>query len=428
MSQGPLGLSRREMLRRSGLTLVALGASPAFFAACGGSSDTATTAAPAGSSSAAASGSSSAASSSAASGTSSAAAAATAGIQGDGKVGGTIDFLSWEGYDLPDPMEDWKTTNSAALKATYIGTHDDIQAKLIGAKGKGGYDLITYYQGYKPLYRELGLLEPLDPEQVPNLKNLYPYFQGDEGNFWVEPDGTRTGVPWDYGAIGITWDDAVLPGGLTSWYDLLDPKFTGKIGAVDDPQGNLALCCHILGKQPNNIPKDSPDVKELGDLLSKFWAQTTGVSPSYGDMTQKLVSGDVVACWLGWAAMNTFAADAGTKTVKTALPKEGAYGFCDAWAIPPGADNVSTVYSWMNETLDPAKNAKIAEYLVGATVCPDGVQYLNPTTKALYDYSNIDALFAAAPLYNNPPVESDTLMTSKEWTDIYTEIKAGVGT
>src|SRR5258706_349834 len=82
------------------------------------------------------------------------------------------------------------------LKATYIATHDDIQAKLIAAKGKGGYDIITYYQGYKPLYRELNLLSPLDPAQVPNMKNLYPYFQGDQGNFWVEPDGTRTGVPW----------------------------------------------------------------------------------------------------------------------------------------------------------------------------------------------------------------------------------------
>ncbi len=397
------------------MTLVTLGASPALLAACGGD-DAGTTTVDAGA------GSSAAAATDAAT-----TAAAPVGIQGDGKVGGTIDFLSWEGYDLPDPMKDWKTTNTVDLKATYIGTHDDIQAKLIAAKGGGGYDLITYYQGYKPLYRELGLLEPLDPEQVPNLKNLYPYFQGDEGNFWVEPDGTRTGVPWDYGAIGITYDDAVLPGGLTSWYDLLDPKFKGKVGAVDDPQGNLALCCHLLGKTPDNLAKGSPDVDEVRDLLTKVWAQTTGVSASYGDMTQKLVSGDVVVCWLGWAAMNTFAADAGTTTVKTVLPTEGSYGFCDAWAIPPGADNVSTIYAWMNESLDPTVNARIAEYLVGATVCPDGVAQLNDVTKSLYDYTNIEALFAAAPLYNNPPVESDTLLTVKEWTDIYTEIKAGVG-
>ena len=244
MDQGPLGLRRREFLRRSGLTLVTVGASPALFAACGGSDKNASTA------------DAGAASTAAAPATSTATTGPKPGIQGDGKVGGTMDFLSWEGYDLPDPMKEWKTTNNVELKPTYIATHDDIQAKLIAAKGKGGYDIITYYQGYKPLYRELELLEPLDPDQVPNMKNLYPYFQGDQGNFWIEPDGTRTGVPWDYGAIGITWDDAVLPGGLKSWSDLLDPKFKGKVGAVDDPQGNLALVCHILGKQPDKLPKE----------------------------------------------------------------------------------------------------------------------------------------------------------------------------
>jgi spermidine/putrescine-binding protein len=388
---------------------VTLGASPALLAACGGSS-------------------SSSSSSSAVAAGSSTAAGPKPGIQGNGTVGGTIDFLSWEGYDLPDPMKAWKTTNNVDLKATYIGTHDDIQAKLIAADGKGGYDLITYYQGYKPLYRELGFLAPLDPAKLPNLANVFPFFQGDQGNFWVEPDGTRTGVPWNYGAIGITWDDAVLPGGLTSWYDLLDPKFKGKVGTVDDPMGNLALVCRILGKKPDEIPKDSQDLADVKDFLTKIWDQTPGISASWGDMTQKLVSGDVVVCWMGWAAMNTFALDKGVKTVKTVVAKEGGYGFTDAWAIPVGSDNVDTVYAWMNETLDPTTNARIAENLVGATVTPAGVDQLKPDTKALYDYSNIDALFAAAPLYNNPPTESADMVTFKEWSDIYTEMKAGVGT
>ena len=41
--------------------------------------------------------------------------------------------------------------------------------------------------------------------------------------------------------------------------------------------------------------------------------------------------------------MNTFAADAGVKTFKTDVPKEGSFSFCDAYAIPKGADNVDAV-------------------------------------------------------------------------------------
>ena len=440
MSQvrGPHRLSRRDILRRGGLGLAAIGVAPALLAACGGDDDgdttsaaaEGTTSAPATSAPATSAAATSAAESSAAESSAAATTAATGGatpIAENGTVGGTIDFISWEGYDVPDVMKAWKEENGVELKATYISTHDDIQAKLIADKGEGGWDLTAYYQGYKPLYRELGILAPLDPEQVPNMANVYDFFKGDNGNFWVEPDGTRTGFPWNYGAIGITWDDAVLPGGVTSWYDLLDEKFKGQVGAVDDPAGNLALISHILGYRPDELPKDGEEIAKVKEFLGNMSAQTTGISASYGDMTQKLTSGDCQICFMGWAAMNSFAAGNGVTTVKTTIPEEGSYGFTDGWAIPPGADNATSSYAWINQTLDPATNAAIADYLVGATICPDAVALLKPETKALYDYSNIDALFAQAPLYNNPPSESDQFVTFKEWTDAYNELKAGAG-
>ena len=127
-------------------------------------------------------------------------------------------------------------------------------------KGGGGWDVITYYQGYKPLYRELKILSPLDSEQVPNLKNLYPYFQGDQGSFWVEPDGTRTGVPWDYGAIGITltlltylfvWGEVLVLSAIAGavWFDREEilgrsisiPFFGTRDGSADDTDNGPPL-------------------------------------------------------------------------------------------------------------------------------------------------------------------------------------------
>ena len=92
-----------------------------------------------------------------------------------------------------------RPTNDVTVKATYIANHDEIQAKLKASGGAGGYDIITYYQGYKPLYQELDIIEPLDEQKLPNLKNLFPYFASEEGNFWIDPDGTRTGDSVDLG-------------------------------------------------------------------------------------------------------------------------------------------------------------------------------------------------------------------------------------
>jgi spermidine/putrescine transport system substrate-binding protein len=394
-------LDRRELLKR-GLLVLSLGASPSLLSACGGGDDEA------------------------------APPATTQAAEPQApEASGTIDYLSWEGYDIPGPMKPWKQENGVKVQPTYIGNHDDIQAKILAGGGAAGYDLITYYQGYKPLYAELDILTPIDTNKIPNIENEFPYFKSDVGNFWIDPDGTWTGVPWTWGAIGITYDsDAISE--LSSWYDLLDPKFKGKIAMVDDPVGGTTLAAHILGHDPASMTEQQ--YAEVQDLLKQFAAQSKGISPSFGDMTTLLVSGEAVACFQGWAAMNSFAADAGKKTVKTNLPEEGSFSFCDLYAIPRTADNVDTVHAWINEALTPETNAAAAEFLVAAVTVERAVELLDEATRALYPYDDLQlgetteeriaALFERAPFYNNPPVESDQYVTFADVQKGWQEIKA----
>ena len=402
--------SRRAFLRRAGLSAVALGAMPTLLAACGGDDAAEPAAAP----------------------PPAEPPAETAATEPPPAppaeappASGTLDYLSWEGYDMPvESVEAWKTENGVDVKATYIGNHDDIQAKIL-AGGAEGADLITYYQGYKPLYAELGILSPIDESKVPNLAGLFPFWLSNvsEKNFFVDADGTRTGIPWTFGAIGITWDDAALPGGLTSWYDLLEPELKGKVALPDDPLGSFTLAAHVLGYDPATITQEQ--LAEIEDLLGQIIAQSKGVSPSFGDMTTLLVSGDAVACWQGWAAMNNFAKDAGKDTVKTQVPEEGGFTFCDAYAIPSTVDNVDTAHAWVNLSIDPQVNAENAIYLVAGVTVEAAVDLLDEATKSLYDYSDVDTFFAKAPLYNAPPTESDEYVTFPQWQEKWQEIKAG---
>jgi spermidine/putrescine transport system substrate-binding protein len=385
-------LDRRELLKR-GLVVVSIGAVPSFLAACGGDDD--------------------------------GDAAAPTATQAQEtptvpEASGTIDYLSWEGYDIPDATQAWREEHGVEFESTYIGNHDDIQARI--AAGGGSYDLITYYQGYKPLYQELGILSPIDISKVPNIDNEFPYFKSDVGNFWIDPDGTWTGIPWTFGSIGITWDDEALPGGLDSWYDLLDPKFENKIGLPDDPVGSFTLAAHTLGYDPAMVTQDQK--AEIVDLLTQIVRHARSVAPSFGDMTTQLVNGDIVACWQGWAAMNSFAADAGKTTVKTIVPEEGSFSFCDLYAVPTTADNVDTVYSYLNNVLEPEVNAAAAEFLVGGVTVEGAVEFLDEGIRSLYPYEDLDGLLERAPFYNNPPVESDEFVTYEEWVDTWQEVKA----
>jgi spermidine/putrescine transport system substrate-binding protein len=346
------------------------------------------------------------------------------------EASGTIDYLSWTGYDIPDPMKAWKTANSVNVKPTYIGNHDDIQSKI--KAGGGAYDLITYYQGYKDLYTELEILSTIDTGKIPNTDGLFSVFkEADARNLWIEEDGDWTGVPWTWGSIGITWDDAKLPGGLTSWYDLLDAKFKGKVAMVNDPLGAFTLTAHILGKDPAALPK--AEYSEIRDFLTKMVAQTKTVSPGFTEMTKALVDGEAVVCYQGWAYQNYLAAQAGNKTVTTKTPKEGAFSFCDLYAIPSTTDNADTVHAWINEALVPESNARIAEYLVAAVTVEEAVDLINADTKALYPYDDLELgdttgerlnrLFELAPFYGNPPIESDEFVTFGEMQEAWEEIK-----
>jgi spermidine/putrescine transport system substrate-binding protein len=388
------GLSRREFLRRSGLTMITIGASPAILAACG-SDDGDSGASPAG---------------------------AGAGTPEAPVGSGTINFLSWEGYDIPvDSMKAWKRENDIKVNPTYIGNHDDIQAKIKAGGESVGYDLITYYQGYMPLYTELDILTPLDENTLPNLEGLFEFWGSDVNNFWINPDGERIGVPWTWGSIGLTYNSAEVDE-MSSWYDLLDPSLDGRIATVDDPAGNFNLACKILGLQSHQVPKDR--LQDIGDLLSQFIGASRGVSPSFGDMTSKLVSGDAVACFHGWAAMNTFAADQGLDTVRTNIPDEGSHSFCDAYAIPPTTRNPDAALAWINQSIDPLVNAEAAIYLVGGVTVEDAVDHLDDATKELYPYGDLDGLLELAPLAINAPTQSDEYVTFPEWLETWQTIKA----
>lgn len=387
--------TRRQFLRRAGWTTVALGAGPTLLAACGDDDD------------------------------SGGSTSASTGPAEAPKASGRVDFLSWEGYDIPKPLKPWKTANNVQVKSTYIANHDEIQTKLKAAGGSGGYDIITYYQGYKPLYQQLDILQPLDEQKLPNLKNLFPYFASKEGNFWIDADGTRTGVPWTWGSIGITIDGRRVKSMPTSWLDLLEPRFKGRVAAPDDPVGSFTLAAHVKGFDPSKVTKDQGE--QVFDLLSQVAAQTTGISPSFGDATTKMVAGDADVCWQGWAAMNQFAADAGVDSFETAVPKEGSFSFCDAYALPTGADNADTALSWMNESLDPKVNAEAAVFLVGGVTVADAVADLPKNIAGLYKYSELDSLLDRSPFYNNPPVESDEFVTFEEVQKRWQEIKSQAG-
>lgn len=338
------------------------------------------------------------------------------------RASGVMSMMSWEGYDFPEQMKAWREANKVEVQATYMGSHDDIQAKILGGGGQG-LDMITYGSSYKQLYRQLKILTPIDPEKIPNLSNLLPFFASNVQNIWVEPDGTRTGVPADWGAVGISYDSSVIKDAPTSYDILFDTKYKGRVGIPDDPLGAYGQAARVLNLDSSRMTEDH--FKTVTVWLKNLAKQTKGVSPSYGDVSTRFISGDIALSFLGWAAYKSFGVKAGKNTIETVWPKNGGgLAFSNAWAIPPGSDNTDTVYAWINETLKPEINAATATFLVGGVVVKGAEEKLDSTMAALYPYRDLEAFFHLAPLQQDPPLESKEFVTRGRVLAAWQEVKS----
>jgi spermidine/putrescine-binding protein len=398
-------LTRRRFLRRAGLVTLALGAGPALLSACGGGDDDG----------------------------GGEAAAEDTGVVGtlteevEAQATGDIDFLWWQGYDIPDQMADFVERTGIRLKANYIAGHDDIQAKIQAGGQAGSFDLTGYCQCYKSLYAELGILKPLDESKIPNLSNLLPFFagEGDDNNYWVDADGTRTGVPWTWGVFGINYDTEAIPDGPTTYADLLDSAYAGKVGVVDDQSAVLQEACRYLGLDITALTDD--DFAKVKEFVEGVVGQSTGVAPSPGDLVARFVAGEIVLGFPGWAAVNKFAADAGKTTIQTSLPSEGGFTYVDAAAIPITSDNDEAAYAWINELLVPQVNGEAANFLVAGVTVEGAVDFLQPDIEELVPYDALadGTLQEVAPLSQLPPIESDEFVTFEEWLTYWQEVKAG---
>jgi spermidine/putrescine transport system substrate-binding protein len=380
--------ARRELLRRSLLGGAAVGLAPSFLESLG-------------------------------SGT---AAAATSRSNA-----GTINFFSWQGYDLLDEpvLKAWRKKNHVAIHSTYVNTHNDITAKFTAGGGRGIYNLSTYEAGYGPFYVGLGIPAPIDLSKVPNFKNAHPLFRtGAIARKWWNFNGHQWALPFTWGIQGINYasDKIKAP---TSYEDLLKPALKKKFGVTDDPVAAIVIGAHATGV----FRADSLYTKAQLSKIIAFWERLKRnarlIVPSYGNMADLFASGEIVAATPGWAAVNSFAAAKGDKTVKHIAPKEGSGTFCDAFMIPNGAKDTDAAYAYINEAFSLEAQAQEAENLVQAAVCPGAVPLMNKATRSLYPYGSlVQILTKTAPLEAIPNKVPKGYATFDDWNKAWERFKA----
>src|SRR5262249_37010453 len=85
-------------------------------------------------------------------------------------------ILAWQGYADDDWVQEFKGQCGCDVSVVFIGTDDEIWAKIKGSEGKD-FDLFAVNTAQLQRYIDAGLTTPIDLDKIPNQKQTLPRFQ-----------------------------------------------------------------------------------------------------------------------------------------------------------------------------------------------------------------------------------------------------------
>jgi spermidine/putrescine transport system substrate-binding protein len=295
---------------------------------------------------------------------------------------GVLNFANWPlyidvqkvgGKTVHPTLDDF--TKQTGIKVTYkevIQDNDSFLGRIMPSLKAGqdtGWDLMVITNGgpIEKLIR-LNYLTPLDSSKLPNF-NRYanPSFKDPT----YDP-GNKYSIAWQAGFTGIAYNPKLTKRPITSFQDLLDPAFKGRIAMFGDILDTPNLTMVGLGIDPAKSTVD--DWKKAADVLKRQRPLLRKYIDNAGE-ADVLSSGEV---WVSMAYSGDIFQlnNSGAPGIKFVIPKEGAMLWTDNMCIPLHAKHPVDAISYMDYVYTPRVAATLAENINYITPVPDAKQLI----------------------------------------------------
>ncbi|MFF0310268.1 spermidine/putrescine ABC transporter substrate-binding protein [Streptosporangium sp. NPDC004379] len=263
----------------------------------------------------------------------------------------SVTLTVWEGYTPKELPEKVKEKLKFDLKVTPHDTNETAMAKLTSG-ADSGIDVAFVSGQYAQALNEAGLLEPLHPELIPNLANLYP-----EAKELAYDKGNVFSVPYTWGTTGICYRTDLVKTPPASWNDILSPAPDAekKVTMMTTERWLALPAIKALGYSVNT--RSDEELAKVKEKLLEAKPHLLG----YDDVTfgDKLKSGEavMVEAWDGWCPTTE-------KNIKFVVPKEGSDLWVDTMVILKSSKNKEAAHALINYILDPEIHGWAAENIL----------------------------------------------------------------
>ena len=292
-------------------------------------------------------------------------------VDASGPVEGELTISQWPLYVDPGQkgtVAEFERDTGVDVKwVEEINDNVEIFGKLqpqLANGESGGRSLITVSDWLARKMADLGYIQRLDYEQLPNVEaNLLPSLQHPA----ADPEREFT-VPWQSGMTGLIVNTELAPD-VDSICDLFDPKYKGKVDLLTELRDTVPMTLKCMGIDPDTASTE--DYLAAIDKIDE--AADSGQIRRFtgNDYIRDLSSGNV-AFVLGWSG-DAVQLHKDDPKIEFVMPREGCMLWSTSMEIPVGAPNPAAAEAFMNFVYDPEVQADIAEY-VGYVTPVEGVQ------------------------------------------------------
>ena len=322
-------------------------------------------------------------------------------------TGETISVYNWGDYIEPSVIDVFEAETGIRVIYETFETNEDMYAKI--AMGGSSYDVIIPSDYMIERMIQEKLLQPINWDNVPNVKNIDPRFTHES----YDPAFAYS-VPYTWGTMGVLYNTETVLEEPDSWEVLLDETYKMDMFMLNAPRDTMAIALVMCGHDINST--DPQHLQEAKELLIR--QKPLVLAYVVDEVKDKMIAGEASVA-LVWSGDATFCMSESDE-LNYVVPKEGSNIFYDSMCIPHNARNVSGA-------------EKFIDFMCRADVAAANYNYVGyaiPNTAAIEVWGAEE--YNASPV-NNPPQEAldkcqvfkylgdDTRLYDQIWTEVISE-------
>jgi len=327
-------------------------------------------------------------------------------LSGCGRAGKTLHVYTWADYIKPELVARFEAQQGCRVVIDTFDSNESMYAKL--KAGATGYDIVFPSSYMVKIMHAQGMLQPLRPEWLPNLRHV----DRDYLKLAMDP-AMEHSVPYMLTYTGIACLKSKVAGFEPSWAMFERADLKSRMTMLNDMRETIGAALKFLGYSLNTV--NDAELAAARDVVLR-WKQNLAKFENEQYKTG-LASGEFFLVH-GYSG-DIMQVKAENEDIVFALPREGYSISCDDMVILRQAREVELAHAFINFLHDPevaAENTEFIQYL-----CPNAASY----EKLSAEIRSNPSIFPPPEIRAKGEVIADLGADNAKYVKVWDEIKAG---